>query len=77
MADERHSCYTCAGYGRRLGNAVWCAKSKYVNAAPLTGCAFWEREPGADDDGEPPIKIETWDEALARVRRERARGTQR
>ena len=45
-------CYTCRYFGERLDPAVWCAKpaGEHVRSQAERGCAFWEREPGADDD---------------------------
>ena len=34
---------------------VWISRgSRRVNAMPATGCAFWIREPGSDDEPGPP-----------------------
>jgi hypothetical protein len=37
------------------GTAARCIRDRlHVRATPETGCVFWEREPGADDDEIPP-----------------------
>jgi len=45
-------CYTCRYFGERRDPAVWCAKpgGEHVRSQAERGCAFWERDPGADDD---------------------------
>ncbi len=44
-------CYTCRYFGHRVGVAVWCGRPDggHVRSQAERGCAFWEREPGADD----------------------------
>ena len=52
-ADQPGGCYTCRYFGRRIGgSAVWCANpgGEHVRSQAERGCAFWERESGADDD---------------------------
>jgi len=45
-------CYTCTHfYGRLIATHVVCEREggiKVIGAARM-GCAFWQREPGADD----------------------------
>ena len=38
------------------GTAARCARAdkQSIQAAPTTGCAFWQREPGVDDEPGPP-----------------------
>jgi hypothetical protein len=45
-------CFTCRHFGERVDVAVWCARpgGEHVRSQAERGCAFWEREPGADDD---------------------------
>ncbi len=45
-------CYVCRYFGHRVDVAVWCALpgGGHVRSQAERGCAFWEREPGADDD---------------------------
>ena len=47
-------CWFCAHFGRMLhdGTAALCARPDLsrVQASPTNGCAFWEREPGSDDE---------------------------
>src|SRR5437899_1716047 len=52
FADRLGGCYTCRWFGHRVDVAVWCAKpgSEHVRSQAHRGCAFWEREPGADDE---------------------------
>ena len=44
-------CYTCRFFGDRRHPAVWCTKrgGEHVRSQADRGCAFWQREPGADD----------------------------
>ena len=64
-----HSCFTCHWYGAFQGSSgcVECARPEGspIHAQPEHGCAFWLREPGADDEGDDP---ERWrrmiDEAM-------------
>jgi hypothetical protein len=53
--DEPHPCRTCRHYGGPLpDNDVngFCQHPRLspVVGQPENGCAFWEREPGTDDD---------------------------
>jgi hypothetical protein len=64
---ERHSCFTCAHYGERRDLNVWCEKYSYMRSAPESGCAFWMREPGADDEGEPPLPCTDWNTIYAQA----------
>jgi hypothetical protein len=46
-------CYTCRHFrGERQGPHTVCREDAMpiVIAIPKRGCAFWEREPGADDE---------------------------
>ena len=46
-------CYSCRYFeGRLLADHVVCEREGriLVMGAPRMGCAFWEREPGADDE---------------------------
>ena len=45
-------CFTCRYFGERVDVAVWCARpgGEHVRSQAERGCAFWEREPCADDD---------------------------
>ena len=49
-AEHPGGCYTCRYFGERRDPAVWCAKPRgeHVRSQAECGCAFWEREPGAD-----------------------------
>ena len=47
MQLERHSWFTCSGFGsRRERSYVWCERRRQVEADPSCGCCLWEREPG-------------------------------
>jgi hypothetical protein len=52
FAEHPGGCYTCHYFGHRVDVAVWCGKpgQGHVRSQAERGCAFWEREPGADDD---------------------------
>jgi hypothetical protein len=52
FAEHLGGCYTCRWFGERVDVAVWCAKpgGEHHRSQAERGCAFWEREPGADDD---------------------------
>ena len=52
FAEHPGGCYTCRYFGERVGVAVWCAKpgGEHHRSQAHLGCAFWEREPGTDDD---------------------------
>jgi hypothetical protein len=49
-ADRPGGCYTCRHFGERVDPAVRCARpgGEHVRSQAERGCAFWEREPGAD-----------------------------
>jgi hypothetical protein len=51
-AEHPGGCYTCRYFGERIDVAVWCAMPGHgdVRSQAERGCAFWEHEPGADDD---------------------------
>jgi hypothetical protein len=45
-------CLTCTHFhGQFYGGHVLCERDavRYVVGVPAQGCAFWQREPGADD----------------------------
>jgi hypothetical protein len=48
--DRPGGCYACRYFGERRDAAVWCANPghEHVRSQAERGCAFWEREPGAD-----------------------------
>lgn len=51
--DNPGGCYTCRYFlGRYNGQALLCEMppSRHCPSLPASGCAFWEREPGADDE---------------------------
>jgi hypothetical protein len=46
-------CLTCTHFhGQFYGGHLVCERdrARYVVGVPAMGCAFWEREPGADDE---------------------------
>lgn len=51
-------CWHCVSFVRMVyaGSAARCAIAggHRVQAQPASGCAFWLREPGADDEVGPP-----------------------
>lgn len=51
-------CWHCVSFGGMLyaGAAARCARPSVspVMAMPSTGCAYWKREVGADDEPGPP-----------------------
>jgi hypothetical protein len=51
-AERPAGCFTCRYFGHRVDVAVWCCKPGcgHVRSQADRGCAFWEREPGADDE---------------------------
>ena len=51
-AEHPGGCFTCRYFGHRVDVAVWCGKPGcgHVRSQADRGCAFWEREPGADDE---------------------------
>ena len=54
-------CWHCVHFAGMLyvGTAARCAKPGAVPVAaqPATGCAYWMREAGADDEPEPPAQV--------------------
>jgi len=49
--DHPGGCYTCRYFGQRVvETSVWCINPshEHVRSQAERGCAFWEREPGAD-----------------------------
>jgi hypothetical protein len=52
FAEHPGGCYTCRYFGHRVEPAVWCAfpGGEHVRSQAERGCAFWKREPGADDE---------------------------
>ncbi len=56
--SEYRPCWHCRHFGGLLyqGTAALCLRpgACAVTAQPVTGCAFWIRETGADDEPGPP-----------------------
>ena len=56
MGGEGRPCWHCVHYGGLTGEGTCavCLKGPglLVRSLPANGCAFWEREIGADDDVE-------------------------
>jgi hypothetical protein len=53
FAEHPGGCYVCRYFGQRIGgDTVKCAKpgDEHVRSQAECGCAFWQREPGADFD---------------------------
>jgi hypothetical protein len=52
FAQHSDGCFTCRYFGHRVDGAVWCGRPGHghVRSQAERGCAFWEREPGADED---------------------------
>jgi hypothetical protein len=52
FAEHPGGCYTCRYFGERVGVAVWCAQpgGEHHRSQAHLGCAFWQREPGSDDE---------------------------
>ena len=54
-------CWHCTSFGGMLygGTAARCDRpgGTPVQAGPATGCAFWVREVGADDEPGPPVDV--------------------
>ena len=49
--DPARRCETCQHFGHWTdGGHVWCLHGKIVFATPHTGCGYWVREPGSDDE---------------------------
>ena len=66
VADTR-SCYTCRYFqGRFNGEVLLCDDPRFpahCPSLPKQGCAFWQREPGSDDElGEPMAARHTADD---------------
>jgi hypothetical protein len=59
-----HPCWHCHYFGGFICEGTHCecthARLCKVMADPQAGCAFWEREPGADDEAGPVQDRETW-----------------
>lgn len=58
---EPRPCWHCQHFEALVyrGTAALCSQgaSRMVRATPAQGCAFWTREPGADDEAGPPILV--------------------
>lgn len=56
--SERRPCWQCQRFQAMVygGTAARCfiGGRVRIEAAPALGCAFWEREPGTDDEPGPP-----------------------
>jgi len=56
-------CWHCVSFERMVyaGSAARCglAGGHRVQAQPASGCAFWLREPGTDDEDGPPVGLDT------------------
>lgn len=54
--DHATPCWHCSAFAGMLyrGSASACARGG-IQAQPATGCAFWVREVGADDEPGPPV----------------------
>ena len=52
LSEERGGCFTCRWFGKRVGYEVWCndPRGPMMRSVPIQGCAFWQREPGSDDE---------------------------
>ena len=60
-AGERPGgCFTCRWFGHRVDVAVWCGKPGFghVRSQAERGCAFWQREPGSDDEQDASLDEE-------------------
>lgn len=53
-------CWYCRHFGQMGGahSAVCNRDEGHLRSQPETGCAFFEREPGVDDDGWTPAVID-------------------
>lgn len=55
---DHRPCWHCTAFVMLVysGTAARCSREGRIciQAAPSTGCAFWEREVGADDEPGPP-----------------------
>jgi hypothetical protein len=60
LSMPERPCWYCRWWGgeyARLHSLCDRPNGNRVQAQPRTGCAFFEREPGVDDDGWQPIEI--------------------
>lgn len=56
---EDRPCWHCEKFGEMRGPYAWCTdQGGSLRQQPERGCAFWVRQPGADDDlgSNPPIR---------------------
>ena len=55
------ACWHCTQFVSMVyqGSAARCALPPGIRAMPDRGCAFWEREVGADDEPGPPVGADT------------------
>ncbi len=57
--SDRNPCWQCHHFGAMVyaGTAARCfiGNRTRIEAAPARGCAFWQREPGTDDEPGPPM----------------------
>jgi len=61
-ADHPGGCFTCRYFGHHIGgDTVQCAKPRHehVRSQAHNGCAFWQREPGADFEEETNVCIDS------------------
>lgn len=60
---EAHPCWHCTWYDGMAGQGTCaqCAKPRAARlcATPEYGCAFWERDPGSDDEPLSPQQMAT------------------
>jgi len=58
-------CWHCTHFVALVyqGTAAKCSRDG-ITAMPIHGCAFWEREVGADDEPGPPVGADTECRAL-------------
>lgn len=61
----RRNCAFCQHFGGITGTtSIWCNRFRiYESQALATGCVFWSREPGADDEPDP----EFWRQLMAEL----------
>jgi hypothetical protein len=53
LGARARGCLTCTHFhGQFYGGHLLCERDSvgYVVGVPTMGCAFWEREPGSDDE---------------------------
>jgi hypothetical protein len=59
--DGFRPCWHCRHFVGLVyaGTAALCGRpgATPIAAAPASGCAFWSREPGADDEPSPPSAL--------------------